>query len=214
MLYLLENSDRLTADFLRQGMPLISRQRQEKLHTYGAQRDKLDGCAAYLLLRYALLTEYGLTAAPQFSFGEHDKPFLQDTPALHFNFSHCKTAVACILSDKNTAVDVTDRRFVKPNVYRRVCSPEEQQRIAESTDPHTCFLRMWTRKECLAKLTGEGMSHPFRTITDEWPQAAFVHTEERDWGILSYYAEEPLPAVSLTAEKLLTVLREKVPSGI
>lgn len=211
MVYLLENSDRLTADFFIRGMSLLSPQRQDKVQRYASERDRINGCAAYLLLRYGLLMEYGITEAPLFCFGEHEKPFLRDYPSLHFNLSHCKTAVACILSDTNTAIDVTDRRVVRQAISRRVCSLAEQQRIADSSDPTGCFLQMWTRKECLAKLTGEGMSRPFRTITDDWQEAAFVHTEERPCCILSYYAEADTDIVSLTPEELLTVLHEKCP---
>ena len=206
MVYLLEESDGLTGDFLRQARPLLSLQRLEKIQRYGAERDKMNGCGAYLLLRYGLWREYGITQAPVFVFGKHEKPFLADTPSVYFNLSHCKTAVACIVSEQETAIDVTDRRKVHPHISRRVCSPEEQARIAVSRDPQTCFLKMWTRKECLAKLTGEGMSRPFHTITDDWPQAAFVHTEDRSGCILSYYAKEEQTILSLSANALLTEL--------
>lgn len=206
MVYLSENTDTLTEEFLIRGKPFLSQQRSAKIEQYGSQRDRIDGCAAYLLLRYALFREYGICEAPLFTFGEHEKPFLQDYPAVYFNLSHCKTAVGCIVSEHDTAIDVTDRRRVRNNVFRRVCSKKEQEQLAVSDDPDNCFLRMWTRKECLAKLTGEGMSRPFHTITDEWQQAANVYTEEHSSCILSYYAETPLSVITVSVEELFKTL--------
>ncbi len=208
MIYLLENSDGLTETFLLQGLPLLSRQRRDRILRYGSLQDRINGCAAYLLLRYGLWQEYQIRTAPAFIFGEHEKPFLADYPDIYFNLSHCKTAIACIIAPQETAIDVTDRRKIKNNLTRRVCSPEEQRQLSVSEDPETCFLRMWTRKECLSKLTGEGMSRSFRTITDEWPQAVYVHTEERPCCILSYYAEAPQTIRSLTAQTLWDTLSE------
>ncbi len=213
MVYLLEDTEGLNTDFLTWGMPYLSRQRSEKLAGYGTVRDKTDGCAAYILLRIALLKEYGITQAPVFVFGEHDKPYLRDYPAIHFNISHCKTAVGCILSDKATAIDVTDLRQLRNDISKRVCSISEQQRIEKSADPTLCFLEYWTRKECYAKLTGEGMSRAFSGITDELPEMKDVHTMRMKNYIVSYYAADAVQRIIMKPEELKQEA-EKLFSGI
>ncbi len=203
MLYLLENTMGLGEDFLDGGMRFLSLQRREKIGAYGSLHDKADGCGAYLLLRVALYREYGIREQPLFTFGEHDKPFLKNDTHIHFNISHCKTALGCIVSDRNTSLDLTDRRKLKNNVMKRVCSDEEQRIILQDSDPDTCFLKYWTRKECFSKLTGEGMSRAFSGITSALPEMAHIHTKAYPDYILSYYAENEQPPIIFQPDELM-----------
>ena len=188
MIYLLENTDRLTENFLEEALPFLRPQRLEKINLLRALHDKTDSSAAYLLLRYGLLREYGITDAPLFRFGEHGKPYLCEHEHIYFNFSHAKNAVCCILSDYDTAVDITDIRQVGQKTISRVCDIDEQHMIAQSSDPQRAFLRLWTRKECLSKLSGKGLTMGFAGVTDKSDGAENVHTIEKPDYIMSYYS--------------------------
>lgn len=111
---------------------------------------------AYRLLCRALHECYGITDCPSFSIGPHGKPALTEYPHIHFNLSHCRTAVICAVSDHPVGVDIEALgRRISPSLVRYTMNPEEQQLIASS--PDTAFLRLWTRKEALVKLRGTGL---------------------------------------------------------
>ena len=93
-----------------------------------------------------------------------------------------------MVSDQNTAVDIMDLRKTHSAVYRRCCSREECLMLEQSSRLPQDFIQLWTRKECFAKLTGQGLSIDFRRITQSLPAMQHIHTlEQHDW-ILSYYS--------------------------
>lgn len=188
MICVFEHPERNGNEFIEKAYQYLSEQRKEKMSAYRMESDRINSCAVYILLRYALFREYGITEAPVFVFGDHEKPFLRDHPEIHFNLSHCKTAVCCIVSDSSTAIDINEARSVSDGVIRRVCSEKEQKEISLSADPLLCFMGYWTRKECYSKLTGEGMSMDFSKITDELPEYGNIRTIAADDYVMSYYS--------------------------
>lgn len=214
MLYLAENTDLPGKDWLEQSLPYLSAQRCDKLRALGAPQDRLNCCAAFLLLRYALFQEYHITEAPEFILGEHEKPFLKEYPSIHFNLSHCRNALCCMVSDRNTAVDITDYRKIRLQaVARRVCSPQEQQALQSSHSAEQDFLCLWTRKECYSKLTGIGLSMDFREITDVLPAMQHIHTLRRPQNILSYYSVRQEPLCLLTMDEILHFCQKELKSA-
>lgn len=207
MLYVLEDTDRLTEEFEKAALPFLSRQRLERITALRSQHDRIDGCAVYLLLRSGLFREYGITAAPEFIFSEHGKPYLKDFGDIYFNMSHAKNAVCCIISSGENAVDITDIREVKNNVMRRVCDEDELRLIENSSDKHRAFLRLWTRKECLSKLSGNGMAESFLKLTDKLPAAQQLRTIEREEYILSYWSGLEESIIYLNEKELLNSMK-------
>ncbi len=171
------------------------------------ENDRINSCAVYLLLRYALFREYGIEEAPVFVIGEHEKPFLRDHPDIYFNLSHCKTAVCCILSDNNTAIDINDIRSVNGAVIRRVCSEKEQNEISLSDRPELCFMEYWTRKECYSKLTGIGMTMDFRKITADIPEYKNIRTITADDYVMSYYSHKGVEIIKADENIIFDTLK-------
>ena len=199
VVYVLEHPDSFGAELIEKSRLFMSEQRLKKIFFYRMEQDRINSCAVYLLLRYALAREYGIRLAPDFVFGDHEKPYLKELPEIHFNLSHCKTAVCCIVSHSNTAIDINDIRSVGDAVIRRVCSENEQQAIMKSPKPDICFMEYWTKKECYSKLTGAGMSMDFSKITAELPDYKSIRTKVSDDYVLSYYSrrEEEIHKPSL-----------------
>lgn len=190
--------------FVEQSRQFLSRQRTERLDAVRALSDKVNCCAAYLLLRYALYKEYGMTDAPVFGYKDREKPFLSESPEIHFNLSHCKNAAACIVSGSNTAVDIMEKRKLHSNVHKRVCSEQELHILEESSDPDLAFIQLWTRKECYSKLTGLGLAMDFRTITDSLPEMEHIHTVIRDDLVLTFFSEHtPENIIYTTGDELI-----------
>jgi 4'-phosphopantetheinyl transferase len=99
--------------------------------------------------------------ALRFSTEAWGKPML-DGVALQFNLSHSGAlALIAVAHDRRVGVDVECLRPIADlaAIAERICSPGERSAldaVAES-DRDRAFLAMWTRKEALAKMTGEGI---------------------------------------------------------
>ncbi len=189
MIYLMENTDSCTEDNLSALLPFLSEERRAKTLRYRFLSDRINCAAAFCLLRLGLYREYGITSVPEFILVKNEKPCLADRADIHFNLSHCKKAVACIISGSNTAIDINEIRPSHRSVAARVCSPGELSRIEKSSDPDREFMRLWTEKECVSKLDGRGLSADYRAILSE-PEAGLIRHIERQEYIVSYICAE------------------------
>ena len=205
MIYILENADKLGNEFLEKSESLLSVQRTEKLKEYAVLGDKINSCAVYLLLRYGLKTEYGISEKPVFEFRQRGKPYLKDHDNIFFNLSHCKNAAACILSEKNTAIDIMEIRKVHSGTLRRTCTQDEKSAILSSSQPERDFIKLWTRKECFSKLDGRGLLMDFSKISEDLPEMKYIHSLDLGEYIISYYSEKPAEISYVSIQNLLEI---------
>ena len=140
---------------LQQALSQVSHQRRQQALRYHFERDQRLSVAAYRLLQHALLTEYGINQQPLMSYDTNGKPMLIDWPDIHFSMSHCREAVACVLSDRPVGIDIESFDQYDEVVAARVMSEEEMREIKASPTPDIAFTRLWTMKESLYKLTGD-----------------------------------------------------------
>lgn len=145
----------------------LTEQRREQALRFRHEQGRRTCVLAYLLLKRALRTEYGLTASPVFGYGEHGKPFIVGHPEIHFNLSHCREAVACVVSDRPVGIDVESVRQYKDSLARYTMNDDELRLIAEAERPDVAFTRLWTMKEARLKLTGEGIRNDMKTVLSE-----------------------------------------------
>ena len=105
--------------------------------------------SAWALL-YRTLNRFGV-APGALRFGEHGKPYFEDG-GVYFSLTHGGGVCAVSLAAVPTGVDTEPytRRFNEAMIGRCL-SPEE----AAAFDGD--FLRLWCRKECVVKATGEGL---------------------------------------------------------
>lgn len=86
------------------------------------------------------------------------KPFFSNAE-IHFNLSHTGTAVVAAFSGSAVGIDIEQRGrgrdFV--GIARRFFGSSEADAISKSHDEEQ-FLRLWTAKEAMLKLSGEGIS--------------------------------------------------------
>ncbi len=99
----------------------------------------------------------GTLSYPTIEVGPQGKPSLKYQPTVHYNISHCRTVIACGVHHSPIGLDVENPRKVADALIAKVCSPEEQQMIALSSDPQQAFTRLWTRKEAYVKYQGDGI---------------------------------------------------------
>ena len=161
----------------------VSPQRRELAFRYVKDSDRKLSLAVYLLLQEAVQKEYGVTGDLTFGFGPHGKPFLLDYPHIHFNLSHCPGVALCVVSDAPVGCDVEIvPAALDLDVCRYVFSGQEQASVLSSPAPTLAFTRLWTQKEALVKLTGEGFTGhlpsaegvEYETVVA--PSGAYVYT--------------------------------------
>jgi 4'-phosphopantetheinyl transferase len=148
-------------------LPLLSDERRLQALRFRHELGRKTCAAAYLLLREGLAKEYGITEKPCFDYGPHGKPVLRNHPDIHFNLSHCREAVVCALSDEPVGVDVEAVTHYKESVARYTMNEQELSAILGADRPEVMFTRLWTRKEAVLKLTGEGLRDNLKTVLDD-----------------------------------------------
>lgn len=89
------------------------------------------------------------------------KPFFRGARDFHFNISHCGDMVLAALSSEPVGLDVevSGRRRDFAAIARRFFRAEEADEVARAGDSgEEVFLRLWTAKEAMLKLSGRGIS--------------------------------------------------------
>ena len=104
-------------------------------------------------------------------------PLSPQPSTLHFNLSHCKKAVACVLSERPVGVDVETIGRYSESLARHVLSPDEFDLVSSSPTPQIPFIRLWTQKEAIVKLTGRGIDDDLPNLFFKYNNVA-LHTEE------------------------------------
>lgn len=161
MLYL--NDDIAHFDF-EAALPLLSEQRREQALKFKHEQGRKTCAAAYLLLCEGLRKEYGITEKPVFEYGEHGKPSIIGHPDIHFNLSHCREAAVCVVSDRPVGVDIESIREYKESLVRYTMNEDEIAQITQSSHPEEAFTRLWTMKEAVLKLSGEGLRNDMKSV--------------------------------------------------
>ena len=123
---------------------------------------------AYLLLKEGLRQEYGLTDNPIFEYNEHGKPSIVGHPEIHFNLSHCKEAAICAVSNKPIGVDIESSQELKDSLVNYTMNDDEKAEIAGSHNPAATFIRLWTMKEAVLKLSGHGLTDNLKPVLSQF----------------------------------------------
>lgn len=138
--------------------------RRSEAKAFKFEQGRRENALSYRLLCDMLRDHCGISEAPAFRYSEHGKPFLRDYPDIYFNISHCKHAIACVISDKECGIDVECLGRYKAPLAEYSMSADELQRISDADDADRMFTTLWTQKEALLKLTGEGITDDLKTV--------------------------------------------------
>ena len=88
------------------------------------------------------------------------KPFFENIAGLHFNISHSGSEVAIAFSTNPVGFDmeVLDRKRDCLAIAERFFTAEESREVKMAGDSaNKLFARLWTAKEAMLKLSGEGL---------------------------------------------------------
>ena len=165
---------------LQEALGEISASRREKALKFKHEQGQRECVLAYLLLKRALMEVYGIEGNPEMVEQEGGKPMLKDHPEIHFNLSHCKSAVACVIGDEPVGVDIDRIRNYNAQLARHTMNDNELQEIENNADEARAFIRLWTKKEALLKLTGEGIRSDLKSVLNR-ENMHFDVAEEADY---------------------------------
>ena len=170
--------DKTDAFDLQKALQTISEQRRQQALRFKHEQGQRLCVAAYLLLKRALREQEGILENPVFAYGPHGKPSIVGHPELHFSLSHCKEAAVCVLSRHPIGIDVESIGRYRETVAHYAMSDAEVARIEQAEHPDVEFVRLWTMKESLLKLTGEGINDHMKYVLKDIPERSFTTVEE------------------------------------
>lgn len=193
MLYINDHTDALD---IEEALAQVSPQRREQALRFRHEGGRRLCLAAYLLLMDGLRQEYGILEPPVFGYSADGKPFISSHPDIHFNFSHSGNVALCVLDRQPVGADVEVPRKITPSLVSYTMNDQEQQWIAADPDPVAAFLHLWTRKEAVLKLTGEGIRNDLKTVLDDTGKF-LMETVRADHCIYSIarYADNPKTSI-------------------
>ena len=175
---------------LQAALGKISSQRREQALKFKFEQGQRTCVLAYLLLKKALREEYGLMENPEFEYGEHGKPAIVGHPEIHFNLSHCREAVACVVADHPVGIDVEYVRKYEDSLVRYTMNDQEQAEIAAAERSDTAFIRLWTMKEARLKLSGIGITNDIKSALADAAAMKFTTVERLEHNYIYTVCEE------------------------
>ncbi|MCQ2220765.1 MAG: 4'-phosphopantetheinyl transferase superfamily protein [Prevotella sp.] len=178
--YIDDNLSPISQEQLLHELQSVSVQRKEKVLRFRYDSGRLQSLRAFQLLQKALVEEYGINEPPVFIEQENGKPVIEGHEDIHFNISHCKSGVACVVGNEPIGIDIENiPSDLKDGLLEYVFSKEEQDMVhnakgmdkeGNSLSPTIMFARLWTMKESLVKLTGRGITGKEQLVPllNEW----------------------------------------------
>ncbi|MBR2484163.1 MAG: 4'-phosphopantetheinyl transferase superfamily protein [Oscillospiraceae bacterium] len=132
------------------------------------------------LARTALAKKSG--KAPQDIVIRREKSGKPTADEGYFSISHSGSLVVCAVSDKPVGVDVECIRKPLLRVAQRYFTEEEKKLLQEDDSQ---FWRVWTGKEALCKLSGEGLAGLKHADTLAPPVGVTLTTVRRDGYVIT-----------------------------
>lgn len=161
-IYINDNISSFSEDEYKIAYALMPRSRQEKVNNLLFKESKLRSVIAFQLLQNGLESDFNVSAPIDFYYNQYGKPFLLNTPTIHFSLSHSDRAVLCIIGDGNVGIDVEDLKTPSDDLIRYCCNNIEQEEIFKSGSIMEEFYKKWTQKECYLKMRGCGITSNIR----------------------------------------------------
>jgi len=111
------------------------------------------------LAKYALFKVFNVNVNDlEIAYTQNGKPYPKTSPNIHLSISHSDTITVCAVSDSPVGIDVEKIRKFNNSVSEKIFGAEITHMLCKSKTPNEDFTVLWTEKEAVLKLTGEGIS--------------------------------------------------------
>lgn len=208
MIYVLD-LDKTNRLDLSKYVEFLSNNRRRKMERYRLEKDRYLCFISFLILRYGLFVEYKKLDLPIVDTSK--KPRLTDIDVC-FNISHCNSAVACVIDEKEVGIDIQDYNETVFDVRTMFLSKQEESILICDGFSNNELTRIWTMKEAYGKFYGQGLCYSlcetsFDNIkdSDSWQSylALQVFSKTYDGYALSVCAERELPIRFINLQELI-----------
>ena len=149
MIYITDTKP-LCSDRLFQGLYLKTNQHfKEKIDKKKLREDKNRTLAGAFLLKTGL-EKMGLDSQTKIYSSEKGKPYID---GVFFNISHSADMAVCAFGTSEIGVDIEKIKPISDRLMEKFALPSERAKISAAKQ----IIRLWTRKEALAKCIGTGL---------------------------------------------------------
>lgn len=140
-----------------QALSLLSAERRKRVSGLAMEQDRKRAAAGELLARRALGEKLGVDAKDvALQYDEEGRPYMEGVP-MHVSIGHSGLYVVCAVDQRPIGVHVEVVRGAEEKFMRRVCTDKEWAYVRPYDDGgYERFWEIWTAKEALFKLTGQG----------------------------------------------------------
>lgn len=180
MVYVYENLGSYSEALYESHLSSLPEWRKAYALKYKKSEDRKRSVLAFVLLREAVKREFG-EEIQEFEYNQFGKPFLKGN-SLHFSLSHCKSAVACAVSESEIGIDLETVREFDEKLSARVLTGTELKLMESAKDPKELFFKFWTQKEAAAKFEGVGLGLVLQKLE---LSNYLLHSEKREDFVLS-----------------------------
>lgn len=123
-----------------------------QLGQINSEYKRTESFLAYQFL-FKLFNRMGLTQEDiNWKIGEKGKPGIDQ---IQFNITHSKEFIGIIISNQPVGIDIQEIKKVNEGLVKRVSNSKEFELYKEGD---VSFFQLWSRKEAVVKMTGEGLS--------------------------------------------------------
>ena len=185
MIYIFTDYNKITSEIEQVLLDKLPPRRKEKAIRFTVQNGRISCIVSYLLFLYGYRNLYHMDDTPDFAGEKFEKPYLAEHPEIHFNLSHCNNGCACIMDNCEVGIDLQEIRKVSLKTFEKICSVDEISEIQNSDNPENEFCRIWSYKEAVSKLTGDGI---FRDVSNISSDGIALHTEYLEPDMYMSYA--------------------------
>jgi 4'-phosphopantetheinyl transferase len=124
---------------------------------------QLASAVGFLLVRYALRLMAPEIDSDHWVLDKNGKPSLgKGAPC--FSLSHTDFGVAAVIYENEVGIDLESVRPLRRQLASRFASEDELARALASDDPDSALIRLWTKKEAVAKRNGIGIGQDLRRL--------------------------------------------------
>ena len=165
-LYIVNINDSIEESRYPQLIPLVSRNRQNKIKSYLFDTDKKLSLYSEILLRVIIVKTFHIdNASVFFDKNAYGKPYLKNNKNFHFNISHTKGLIVIAISNSPIGVDVELTRRFDLHIAKRFFTEYEIEYINGDTEKmYQRFFEIWTKKEAYIKHNGKGLTIPLNSF--------------------------------------------------
>lgn len=150
-------------------LPLVSKERQERVHRFVHKKDAVRSLIAELIVRIVIWEELRIPNANiSFHKEEYGKPYLVGYPQFHYNLSHSGSWIVCAVDGATVGIDIERAAPIDLQIAQQYFTAEENAYIyASGTEEqqHERFYDVWSLKESYLKAVGKGLSIPLRSFS-------------------------------------------------